>query len=150
MNAVSALNAMLAGEHAAVYIYSVLGAQTSESEQRALSTLLENAYAGHRKARDTLIDRIVALGGTPVASEAVYALPNAASTPQAAVIIDGTNWRCGADNVCVGTGPGANQPASRACRRVVAKVGAPLASFTYKGVTLTDEQLATCNTAAAA
>ena len=78
-----------------------------------------------------------------------FTLQNAASTPQAAVILDGTQWRCGADNVCVGTGAGANQPASRACRRVVAKVGAAVASFTYKGVTLTDDQLAACNTAVA-
>lgn len=77
-----------------------------------------------------------------------FTVQNAAATPQAAVIIDGTNWRCGADNLCIGTGPGANQPATRACRRVAAKVGSPLASFTYKGVTLTGEQLAACNTAA--
>lgn len=76
-----------------------------------------------------------------------FTVQNTAATPQAAVIIDGASWRCGADSVCTGSG-GASQPAPRACRRVAAKVGA-LASFTYKGVTLTAEQLATCNTAAA-
>ena len=75
-----------------------------------------------------------------------FTVQNVAFTPSAPVIIDGTNWRCGANNVCVGTG-GASQPAARACRRVVAKVGVALASFTYKGVTLTDAQLAACNTA---
>ena len=75
-----------------------------------------------------------------------FTVQNVAFTPSAPVIIDGTNWRCSANNVCVGTG-GASQPATRACRRVVAKVGVALASFTYKGVTLTDAQLAACNTA---
>jgi len=75
-----------------------------------------------------------------------FTLQNVAFTPQAPVIIDGTSWRCGADNVCIGTG-GASQPATRACRRVVAKLGLALNSFTYRGVTLTDDQLATCNTA---
>ncbi|CAN5276042.1 hypothetical protein BH10PSE1_BH10PSE1_05180 [soil metagenome] len=77
-----------------------------------------------------------------------FTVQNVAFTPQANLVIDGASWRCGANNVCVGTG-GQSQPAPRACRRVVAKVGVALASFTYKGVTLTDEQLATCNTAAA-
>ena len=76
-----------------------------------------------------------------------FTLQNTAQTPQAALIIDGASWRCGTDSVCVGTG-GTSQPAPRACRRVVAKVGA-VASFTYKGVTLSAEQVATCNTAAA-
>lgn len=74
-----------------------------------------------------------------------FTVQNVAFTPQAPVLIDGVNWRCGADNVCAGTG-GQNQPATRACRRVVARVGVALASFTYKGVTLTDAQLAACNT----
>lgn len=77
-----------------------------------------------------------------------FTVRDAAATPQSNLVIDGASWRCGANNVCTGTG-GLSQPAPRACRRVVAKVGAPLASFTYKGVTLSDEQLATCNTAAA-
>ena len=77
-----------------------------------------------------------------------FTLQNTAQAPQAAMVIDGASWRCGADGACVGTG-GTSQPAPRACRRVVAKVGA-VSSFTYKGVTLSAEQLATCNVAAAA
>jgi hypothetical protein len=77
-----------------------------------------------------------------------FTLQNAALTPQTNLVIDGASWRCGADKVCVGSGV-QSQPAPRACRRIVAKLGAAVSSFTYKGVTLTDEQLATCNTAAA-
>jgi hypothetical protein len=77
-----------------------------------------------------------------------FTVQNVAFTPQAPILIDGVNWRCTAENVCVGTG-GQSQPASRACRRVVARIGVALASFTYKGTTLTDDELAACNLAAA-
>ena len=77
-----------------------------------------------------------------------FTVQNVAFTPQRPVLIDGVNWRCDAtSNVCAGTG-GQSQPAPRACRRVVARVGVALASFTYKGVTLSDQELATCNTGA--
>ena len=93
---------------------------------------------------------LVMAGATPgltASNASSFTVRDTAKTPQVPVIIDGTSWRCGADSVCVGAG-GASQPAPRACRRVVAKVGA-VASFTYKGVTLSAEELATCNTAAA-
>lgn len=77
-----------------------------------------------------------------------FTLQNVAFTPQQTLIIDGVSWRCGQANVCVGTG-GQSQPASRACRRVVARLGLALASFTFRGVALTDDQLSACNVAAA-
>jgi hypothetical protein len=85
--------------------------------------------------------------GLAQSNGSTFTVRDAAATPQGTLIIDGASWRCGADKVCTGSG-GASQPAPRACRRVVAKVGSALASFTYKGVTLSDEQLATCNAAA--
>lgn len=69
-------------------------------------------------------------------------LADAARAPAEATIIDGASWRCeGA--TCIASG-GANQPATRACRRVVARFG-PVTAFSYKGVTLTAEQIAACN-----
>ena len=74
------------------------------------------------------------------ASSAVLA--DAAKAPAGRTIIDGAAWRCeGA--ACTATG-GANQPAPRACRRVVARFG-QVSSFSYKGVALTAEQLTACN-----
>jgi len=81
---------------------------------------------------------------TPASS---FTVQNVAQTPQAPILLDSVSWRCNAENLCVGTG-GQSQPATRACRRVAARVGAPLSTFTYKGTTLTSEQLATCNQAA--
>ena len=69
-------------------------------------------------------------------------LADAARAPATRTIIDGASWRCeGA--TCTANG-GANQPAARACRRVVARFG-PVSSFSYKGVALTAEQIAACN-----
>lgn len=69
-------------------------------------------------------------------------LADAANAPSGRTIIDGAAWRCeGA--VCTATG-GSEQPATRACRRAVAKVG-KVTAFTWKGTTLTDEQIAACN-----
>lgn len=74
------------------------------------------------------------------ASSAVLA--DASKAPAARTIIDGASWRCEGAS-CTATG-GANQPAPRACRRVVARFGA-VSSFSYKGVALSAEQLAVCN-----
>ncbi|MDQ1153381.1 hypothetical protein [Brevundimonas sp. SORGH_AS_0993] len=69
-------------------------------------------------------------------------LADAAKAPTRATIIDGARWSCeGA--VCTASG-GAAQPATRACRRVVAKFGA-VTAFSYKGVQLSAEDLAVCN-----
>ncbi|MDP1776993.1 MAG: hypothetical protein Q8K90_00075 [Brevundimonas sp.] len=69
-------------------------------------------------------------------------LADAARAPAVATIIDGASWRCEGAS-CTASG-GANQPATRACRRVVARFG-PVSSFSYKGVVLSAEQIAACN-----
>lgn len=69
-------------------------------------------------------------------------LADAAQAPSGRVIVDGAAWRCEGD-ACAATG-GANQPATRACRRVVAKLG-PVTSFSYRGQTLDADEIAACN-----
>lgn len=75
---IGSLQDTLAGEHAAVYVFGVLGAQTSESAQPQLWSDLDTAYEWHRAARDELVARITAANETPVAASASYRLPNAA------------------------------------------------------------------------
>jgi hypothetical protein len=70
-------------------------------------------------------------------------LVNAADALSRRTIIDGATWTCAEGGVCTASG-GAEQPATRACRRVVARVGA-VSQFSWKGAALTSEQLATCN-----
>lgn len=69
-------------------------------------------------------------------------LADPASAPTRTTIIDGARWACEGAS-CTATG-GTEQPAPRACRRVVSRIG-KVTAFSYKGVALTEEQLATCN-----
>lgn len=69
-------------------------------------------------------------------------LNDAARAPAGRTIIDGAAWRC-EGSTCTANG-GANQTATRACRRVVARFGG-VSAFTYKGVTLSNEEIAACN-----
>lgn len=80
MNLLDSLQDTLAGEHAAVWVYGVLGGQTSRSKQPGLFAAVEGAYTTHRSRRDQLIRTITDLGGTPVASEAGYSLPRDVGT----------------------------------------------------------------------
>lgn len=80
MTPLAALQAALAGEHAAVYLAGVLGAQTSKSEQPALYASLLGAYRTHRKRRDQLVALIDARGAEPVAAEPAYELPASLET----------------------------------------------------------------------
>lgn len=73
--AVAALQTTLAAEHAAVFVYGVLGGQTSRSGSPALYAALTSAYAVHRTRRDELMARLHAAGTEPVAAEPGYGLP---------------------------------------------------------------------------
>ena len=70
-----------------------------------------------------------------------------ASRAPAHVIIDSAYWQC-ASGACTASG-GASQAPLRACRRVVAQLGA-VTAFTWQGQSLSSDQLAACNTAAKA
>ena len=76
-----ALQTTLTGEHAAVWVYGVLGGQTSKSADPKLYDDVSAAYSIHRGRRDQLIRTITDHGAEPVASEVGYELPNDASTP---------------------------------------------------------------------
>ncbi len=80
-----------------------------------------------------------AVAQAPVSSAV---LADASKAPASRTIIDSATWRCEGAN-CTATG-GASQPATRACRRVVARFG-PVTAFSYKGVDLNAEQIAACN-----
>lgn len=81
-----------------------------------------------------------AVAQTPAATS--LTLADAAKAPSRPLIIDGARWSCeGA--TCTASG-GSEQPATRACRRVVQRLG-PVTAFSWKGAALTDEQIAACN-----
>lgn len=68
---VSALQAALAGEHAAIYGYGVIGAHVSGNDL----SMTKDAQLGHEQRRDTLTARLVAAGVSPAAANAAYQLP---------------------------------------------------------------------------
>ncbi|MFI1221844.1 MULTISPECIES: ferritin-like domain-containing protein [unclassified Streptomyces] len=77
----TAVQAALAAEHAAVYGYGVLAGRL-EGKPR---TEAGAAHAGHRSRRDALARTVRDLGGRPVASDAAYALPFAVADSPSAV-----------------------------------------------------------------
>jgi hypothetical protein len=68
---ISALQAALAAEHAAVYGYGVVGAMLAGSSR----SLAHADWIAHQLARDTLEQMLLKLGATPVAASAAYQLP---------------------------------------------------------------------------
>jgi hypothetical protein len=75
-----ALQTTLAAEHAAVWMFGTLGAQTSQSRQPALYGLMTGSYAIHRARRDQLSSAVRELGVEPVAAAVAYELTNDLST----------------------------------------------------------------------
>lgn len=81
MTPIEALQATLAAEHAAVYLYGVVGGRVSISTQAELWQAVRDSYTVHRGRRDQLVAMVRAAGAEPVAAEVSYALPNEATTP---------------------------------------------------------------------
>jgi Domain of unknown function (DUF4439) len=77
---VKAAQAALAGEHAAVYGYGVVGARIASD--RAADA--RSAYDAHRAQRDRMTRVVRDLGGTPRPAAAAYALPFAVPDSAAA------------------------------------------------------------------
>ena len=85
MSTVDALQQSLAAEHAAVYVYGVLGgraADLSDVGDLQLRGALATAYDDHVTRRDELRLMITALGAVPVAAEPAYRLPRALTTAE--------------------------------------------------------------------
>jgi hypothetical protein len=70
-----ALQATLAAEHAAVYVYGLLGSRTSKAAEPELYLALRAAYEAHRERRDTLIGEVAALEATPTPAAPAYTPP---------------------------------------------------------------------------
>jgi hypothetical protein len=71
ITAVSALQAALAAEDAAIFGYGAAGARLTGSSQSAA----ERYWTGHNEARDALAGMISGLGAAPIAAQAFYQLP---------------------------------------------------------------------------
>ncbi len=76
-----ALQRALAAEHAVVWTLGSLGAATSMSRTPALFEQVTEAWEAHRERRDRLQQLIAQAGGTPVGSQAAYAVPSPLARP---------------------------------------------------------------------
>ncbi len=73
----------LGAEHAAVWLYGLLGGQTSGTSDPALLSDLDAAYAAHRARRDELETMLRARDVRPVVADPAYAAPTDLSSPAA-------------------------------------------------------------------
>jgi hypothetical protein len=76
-----ALQATLAGEHAAVDVFATLGGRVSASEHPATAARLREGYEAHRARRDDLRTRLTDLGEQPVAPAAGYEVDDDSRDP---------------------------------------------------------------------
>ncbi|MEO5664851.1 MAG: ferritin-like domain-containing protein [Nocardioides sp.] len=76
MSTIESLQATLAAEHAAIFVYGDAGAHTSQSAEPELFTTISMLYRTHRARRDQLRLLIGDRGATPVAAAASYELPS--------------------------------------------------------------------------
>ncbi len=86
MSLLDALQATLAGEHAAVYGYGIVGAQvTSVADLRAARA----GYDAHRARRAALVSLVSSHGGQPVAADPAYDVGGPVTTPAQAKALAG-------------------------------------------------------------
>lgn len=82
MTPLAALQSTLAAEHAALYLFGVYGARTSQSADPELYATLTEGHLTHRARRDHLETVLTALGEEPVAAAPTYRLPERLTTAQ--------------------------------------------------------------------
>jgi len=78
--ALPALQRTLAAEHAAVYVFGVLGGRASVLGESPLRPALSAAYDAHLARRNRLLARVTDAGDVPVAAEPAYHLPRSLTT----------------------------------------------------------------------
>lgn len=81
--ALASMQALLAAEHAAFYLYGVYAARTSQRDSPALYGTLTAAFDRHRRRRDSLVALIRSVGAEPVGSAAAYRVEDPLLSPGA-------------------------------------------------------------------
>lgn len=81
MSRIDGLQAALAAEHAAVYLYAVLGGRTSRAANARLYASLRSAHAHHRSRRDHLTGLLAAAGAVPTPAAGGYTTPPGIDRP---------------------------------------------------------------------
>ena len=79
MTTEEALQETLAAEHAAVYVYGVLGGRLDAVDNPVAAERFRSAYEAHRGRRDQLRAMVAGLGAAPVTAAPGYEVPVAGS-----------------------------------------------------------------------
>ena len=82
MTELEALQTTLEAEHAAVYVYGLLGSRTSQAAEPELYAALRAGYEAHRESRDVLIGEIASLDAVPTPAAAAYTPPPGLETAE--------------------------------------------------------------------
>lgn len=80
MTPIEAWSAVVAGEDAAIYAYSVAGGRVAAGDRRQATSGLE----AHRQRRSRAASLLTGIGGTPPPGAAAYVLPAAVQRPRGA------------------------------------------------------------------
>lgn len=83
--AMTALQQLLAGEHAVVWAYGALGPRLDEAGEELARSLL----VAHQRNREAVRAQVIGAGGQPVVAEPAYALPITPTDPNAAARLAG-------------------------------------------------------------
>ena len=82
MTPTEVLQSALALEHSTLYLYGVMGARISQSQDPALFEALTHGHQRHRARRDRLRLLVTEAGATPVAAEIAYPVPDHWNAPK--------------------------------------------------------------------
>lgn len=75
MTDIASLQTVLAAEHAAVYVFGVLGGRTSQTAEPGLFAAVSATYETHLARRDRLVAAVDGAGDQPVAAQPAYDVP---------------------------------------------------------------------------
>ena len=94
MNGTEALQSALGAEHAAVFVYGVVGGRLAAESNPRLAGVIGAAYEAHLRRRDHLRSMVAARGVTPRPAALSYAVPPGRSPGVLTGIARRTEVRC--------------------------------------------------------
>jgi hypothetical protein len=93
VNGTDALQAALGAEHAAVFVYGVVGGRLAAEANPHLAGVIESAYEAHLRRRDRLRELVAARGVTPKPAALSYEVPPGRSPNVVAAVARRTEVR---------------------------------------------------------
>ena len=94
MTGTEALQTALGAEHAAVFVYGVVGGRLAAAANPHLAGVIESAYEAHLRRRDDLRMMVAARGATPRPAALAYEVPPGRSPGHLATLAQRTEVRC--------------------------------------------------------